>query len=195
LILAGIVSANSVQAAPATLASSISGVAVSQGATATGSTLPLIKGALKIMAWTKAKAAVVIGLGLLFAAGTATVAVKKIHDHGAYLWQVDSKEKWLAISNRVPPQVEIVPTRFPRRGWASWDGAVLVGINESLEMLLLVAYDHGLYRTVIQSNLTDKRYDYIANLPAGAREALQRSLESKLQLKVSRETRNTGFLS
>src|ERR1039458_9396235 len=52
-IIAGTISANSVQAAPVTLAKSVTAVAIVKGAAASGSTLTLIKGALKIMAWTK----------------------------------------------------------------------------------------------------------------------------------------------
>jgi RNA polymerase sigma factor (sigma-70 family) len=76
-IIAGEISVNSVQAAPAALVKTISAVAVAKGAAASGSTLTLIKGALKIMAWTKAKTAIVAGAIVLLAAGTATVAVKK----------------------------------------------------------------------------------------------------------------------
>jgi RNA polymerase sigma factor (sigma-70 family) len=58
-IIAGTISANSVQAAPVALAKSVTAVAIAKGAAASGSTLTLIKGALKIMAWTKAKTAIV----------------------------------------------------------------------------------------------------------------------------------------
>jgi activator of HSP90 ATPase len=54
-IIANAVSAHSIQAAPVALTKSITAVAVTKGATVSGSTLTLIKGALKIMAWTKAK--------------------------------------------------------------------------------------------------------------------------------------------
>ena len=53
--LAGTISANSVQAAPALLAKTATAVALAKGAAASTSTLTLIKGALKIMAWTKTK--------------------------------------------------------------------------------------------------------------------------------------------
>ena len=76
VVIGSAVSANSVQAAPAALAKTISAVAITQGATASGSTLTLIKGVLKIMAWSKAKSAIALGVGLLLAAGTATVVVK-----------------------------------------------------------------------------------------------------------------------
>ena len=78
-IIAGAVSANSVHAAPAALAKTISAVAVAKGATASISTLTLIKGALKIMAWTKAKTAAVAVAAAVLAAGTTTVAIKVIH--------------------------------------------------------------------------------------------------------------------
>ena len=69
-IIAGAVSANSIQAAPVALAKSITAVAVAKGATVSGTTLTLIKGALKIMAWTKAKTAIVVGTAVILAAGT-----------------------------------------------------------------------------------------------------------------------------
>ena len=74
-IIAGVVSANSVSAAPTALATSITAVAITKGAVASGSTLTLVKGALKLMAWTKAKTAVV-GMGILLVAGTGAVIVK-----------------------------------------------------------------------------------------------------------------------
>ena len=75
--IAGTISANSVQAAPVALAKTVTAVAIAKGAAASASTLTLIKGALKIMAWTKAKTAVVISLTTVLAVSTATVAVKK----------------------------------------------------------------------------------------------------------------------
>ena len=78
--ITGAISANSVQAAPVGLAKAVTAVAVAKGVAASGSTLTLIKGALKIMAWTKIKTAVVAGVVLILAAGT-TVAVKYAGHH------------------------------------------------------------------------------------------------------------------
>ena len=78
-ILAGAISANSVQAAPVALAKSVTAVAIAKGAAASGSTLTLIKGALKIMAWTKAKTAIVAGAIMLLVAGTVTILVVQHH--------------------------------------------------------------------------------------------------------------------
>jgi RNA polymerase sigma factor (sigma-70 family) len=80
-VLTAAISANSVQAAPALLAKTATAVAITKGAAASGSTLTLIKGALKLMAWTKAKTAIVAGMGVLLAAGTATLAVNELAPH------------------------------------------------------------------------------------------------------------------
>jgi RNA polymerase sigma factor (sigma-70 family) len=74
-ILAGAISTCSVQAAPAALAKSVAAVALAKGAMASTSTLTLINGALKIMAWTKAKTAVIAGVAAILAVGTTTPIV------------------------------------------------------------------------------------------------------------------------
>jgi RNA polymerase sigma factor (sigma-70 family) len=76
-ILVATISANSVQAAPAGLAKTISFVAAAKGAAATTSTLTIVKGALKIMTWTKMKLAIAVGMGVLLVAGTTTLIAQK----------------------------------------------------------------------------------------------------------------------
>jgi len=75
-VLTAAIAANSVQAAPLGLAATVTATAA-KGAVVGGSTLTLIKGALKVMAWTKMKIAVAVGAGVLLAAGTA-ITVEKI---------------------------------------------------------------------------------------------------------------------
>ena len=77
-ILAGAVSANCIQAVPPGLANTISAVAAAKGAAAGTSTLTLVKGALKIMAWTKIKTAAVAGAAVILCAGTP-LAVHVVH--------------------------------------------------------------------------------------------------------------------
>ncbi len=72
-ILAGVISANSVQATPVLLTKTITAGAVAKGATASASTLTLIKGALKVMAHAKLKTAALVGAALLVAGGSAVV--------------------------------------------------------------------------------------------------------------------------
>ena len=73
-VIAGAVSANSVQAAPLGLASSVT-VAAIKGTAVTASTLTLIKTTLELMAWTKLKTAAVAGAVVMIAVGTATVGM------------------------------------------------------------------------------------------------------------------------
>ena len=72
--IAGVIAENSVQAAPVGLSASVT-VAVVQGAAVTTSTLTLIKTTLRIMAWTKLKTGLVIGVITLLTAGTATLLI------------------------------------------------------------------------------------------------------------------------
>ena len=75
-VIAGSISANSVQAAPNGLAASVA-AAAAKGTAVTTSTLTLINTTLKLMAWTKLKTAVVVGVVAIMAAGTATVTIQR----------------------------------------------------------------------------------------------------------------------
>jgi RNA polymerase sigma factor (sigma-70 family) len=77
-VIAGAVSANSVHAAPVGLAMTVTATAA-KGSAAAASTLTLVKGALKLMAWTKMKTAAVTGAVIFLTAGTGVVAVKTVH--------------------------------------------------------------------------------------------------------------------
>jgi len=78
-ILTAAISANSVHAAPVALAKTVTAAALAKGAAVGGSTPTLIKGALKLMAWTKMKTTAVVGIGLIliFAGSTAVVSKKQ----------------------------------------------------------------------------------------------------------------------
>ncbi len=82
--IAETISVNSIQAAPVALAKAATAAGLAKGAASSLSTLTLIKGALKIMAWTKAKTAIVAGAVVILAAGTATpVVVHIVHQKQA----------------------------------------------------------------------------------------------------------------
>jgi RNA polymerase sigma factor (sigma-70 family) len=76
-------SAHAVRAAPAGLAKTITAVGVAKGAAASTSTLTLVKGALKIMAWTKMKTALVIGAAAFLTVGTGAIAFR--HNPAAFI--------------------------------------------------------------------------------------------------------------
>lgn len=76
-VIAGAVSANSVQAAPIGLATSVT-IAAVKGTAVTTSTLTLIKTTLKIMTWTKLKTTAVVGAITILAAGTSTIVIQTV---------------------------------------------------------------------------------------------------------------------
>jgi RNA polymerase sigma factor (sigma-70 family) len=78
-VLTATISAHSVQAAPAALAKAATAAALAKGATASGSMLTLTKGALKLMAWTQAKTAIVASIVVLSGTGAGIVAVEAVH--------------------------------------------------------------------------------------------------------------------
>jgi RNA polymerase sigma factor (sigma-70 family) len=80
-VLTAAISANSVQAAPAGLAKTISAVAMTKGAAVSTTTLTLIKGALKTMAWSKLKLTTLVCAGILIAVGVTTQAVDHQYKH------------------------------------------------------------------------------------------------------------------
>jgi RNA polymerase sigma factor (sigma-70 family) len=95
------ISANSIQAAPIGLATSVT-VAVTKGTTVTTSTLTLIKTTLKIMAWTKLKTAAVVITVAILAVGSTTVALR--------------------ATTRVKPPIEASPSPTPP-GYATPEAA------------------------------------------------------------------------
>jgi RNA polymerase sigma factor (sigma-70 family) len=80
-VLTSAISANSVHAAPAGLAVAISAAAFTKGAAASTSTLTLVKGALKLMFWSKTKIAISTALALALIAGVTTVGIEKLRGH------------------------------------------------------------------------------------------------------------------
>jgi RNA polymerase sigma factor (sigma-70 family) len=77
VVIAGAISGNSVQAAPISLASSVTAAAMTKGATLGGSTLALVRGTIKIMTWLQFKFAVGVGMAAVLAASVATVAISQ----------------------------------------------------------------------------------------------------------------------
>jgi uncharacterized protein (TIGR03435 family) len=198
-IIAGAVSASSVQAAPIGLAKTISAVAIAKGAATGGSTLALVKGALKLMALTKAKTAALVGVGILLAAGTTTMTVKEIQEHRTYPWQVQIANS--DVLRKMPPQVGIAPSKYSNSMGA---GTVSVGdangnlktlgIALPLKEIISFAYGQPSERTVFEARIPWTKYDFIANLPSGNEEALQREIKGKFGVVGNRQMRATDVL-
>jgi uncharacterized protein (TIGR03435 family) len=194
--LAGAISANSVQAAPTMLAKAVTATAIAKGAAASGSTLTLIKGALKIMAWTKMKTAIVAGVVVLLAAGTTTITVKEIQWHRIddSIW--DKGQADTRILDKAPHIVRIIPTKFPNAGgWAVAPNWKVLGVGGSVQDLVNAAYKGRLSRTIFPESLpTDRYYDFIANLPTGNEVALQNELKKQFGIVAHKEVITTNVL-
>jgi uncharacterized protein (TIGR03435 family) len=197
-IIAKEISANSIHTAPIGLAQTVSAIAATKGAAASTSTLTLIKGALKIMAWTKAKTAIVTAVVILLAAGTTTVAVKHILAPSNYdAWRAKPNFDSRSI-DKAPPQVRIVATKFPQFGGYGWNGSgnksKIMGLGAPVNYIVDAAYGFGDNRTIFSQACPTDRYDFIASLPAGNTEALQREVKKQFGLVGHTEMIETNVL-
>jgi uncharacterized protein (TIGR03435 family) len=175
--IAGGISANSVQAAPVALAKTVTAVALAKGAAAGGSTLTLVKAALKIMAWAKVKTAVVIGVGFLIVAGTTTATVKEIQDSRSdTLWDIGNKFN----ASKAPHIAKIIPTKFPDQRIVLINGETIYGMGSPFRTIIRTAYNGGEdARTIYLTALSQERFDFIANLPSGSNEALRQTIKKQ----------------
>ena len=212
--IAAAIAANSVHAAPPALAETVTAVAAAKGAAASLSTLTLIKGALKIMAWTKAKMAVAAAVGILLTTGTAIVMVKeirahRIQAHQVFPWQTFDSKLAISIMEKLPPQVKIIPTRFPNgaldggRTWSSISKDATgqaVGVNCSLSEIVRTIFGEDAdpetkARTVLATNLSSQRYDFVDSFPKDARDKVVFELRKQLKVAVRFESRDADVFN
>jgi len=199
--IAGSISANSVHAAPVGLAATIS-AAAAKGAVVSTSTLTLVKGALKIMAWTKMKTAIVAGAIVLLVTGTTTVTVKEIQKHKTYSWQQlkDFRPPW--SFEKAPQQAEILPTEKKLQTYPGpWarenieNDARFIGIAQPIQTIIECAF-HIQYpnRVVYSAELPTNKYDFIATLPHNSSQAMQQEIKKKFGVIGEFETIKTNVL-
>ena len=191
-LIAGAISANSVQAVPVALAKSITAVAIVKGSIATASTLTLVKGVLKLMVWTKIKTATGIGVVIL-AAGTTVIALDDS------FFNPNSPKLFTA-----PTNVLIVrQTHFTNQSDAAMESRPAsygkndvrrVGRNQSIEQTLEIAYGFWRTRMILPTNLPQGHLDYLITLPAHQEENLQAELKKQFGLIAHRQTRETDVL-
>ena len=198
-LIAGAVSASSVQAAPVGLAATISTVAITKGAAAGGSTLALVKGALKIMAWTKMKTAVVVGATILATGTMTTVVVNRVvhpklsatdlswADNPKY-WELNSM-----VLEKLPPVFILRATRFPNSGGRVQSGNRTMGVNHSVRDLLDNAYGYDWLR-IVSTELPSEKYDFLITLPSDPWQSLRTELQKQLGLTTHKELREVAVL-
>ena len=153
------------------------------------------------MAWTKMKTAVVIGVGILFAAGTTTVTLKEIQKHEFDdSWRTQDVLTMFKKVNEVPPQVRILPSKFrprPIRPYGDWfiSHGKTMGVVVPAETVVKAAYGCEYPdRVVLETSLPGGNYDFIANLADGSLEALQRVVRQKFGVIAKWEMLETNAL-
>jgi uncharacterized protein (TIGR03435 family) len=205
-VLTAAISANSVQAAPLGLAATVTATAA-KGAAVSGSTLTLIKGALKVMAWTKAKMAIVVGVGVLLAAGTTTVLVKE-----ASVPNLDVEQYFKTIGipmtngtwadfDKIPPNLFVLrKTHYADFHTPNWINGTsskdrAIGRNQDLSNLMKSAY--GFYfphargtGVVLPANVPQDGYDFLTTGPEALKK-LQAEIIRQLDYTARIETRDT----
>jgi len=153
------------------------------------------------MAWTKAKTAIVVGVGILLAAGTTTVTLKEIQKHQFDdSWRTQDVNAMFKKVDQVPPQVRILPSIFrprpsrPLGDWLMGHGKTM-GVAVPAEIVVRAAYGcpHP-DRVVLAASLPDGNYDFIANLADGSQEALQRVVRQKFGVIAKWEMLETNAL-
>lgn len=105
--IAGVISANSVQAAPLALAGTTTAVAVSGGTTASTSTLTLVKEALKIMAYKKATTAAVGIVLFLLISGTTMIVIESESGHGPIGALIEKKRQKDALMKQMDSMIPV----------------------------------------------------------------------------------------
>ena len=196
--IATALSAHSVQAAPAALSQTIATATLASGAAGGSSALNLCQGALKLMAWTKIKTAILAAAAVLLIAGT-TITIENMREHRMYAWE-DKNFTFPKIVKETPPQVRILPSKF--RFPADFHGAFedggdgrLIGIAAGFPTLVQSAFHVSHQdRIIYPPDSPTGAYDYIANLRHGSPAALQKEIKRKLGVSGSFETLDTDVL-
>jgi uncharacterized protein (TIGR03435 family) len=199
-VLTVAISANSAQAAPAALAKAATAVALANGVTGSPTTLTLTKGALKLMAWTKAQGAIVTGAILLLIAGTTAVTVREIAVYRSEEWRVRMD---VSVLDSAPRQVKILPALRSRpnviSGWEEYHG-MLLGLNQSMPEIVFAAYNDGRFpsisraRMIFSDPIPEGTYDFISNVPKNQKEALQQEITKEFGLAGRLEWIETNVL-
>lgn len=167
-VITAAISANSVRAAPAALAQSVTAAAVVKGTVASGSILAVMTGVLKLIAWAKMKTTVVIGAALVLATGAVAASMYEI-----ILKNANSCS--YGLLHRAPPTLVIRPTKFSTREPHGIGLDKAVYVNQSLPQLLAIAYDIEPWRMILPEKTSAGRFDYLATLPEGQNAAALRN--------------------
>lgn len=174
-IIAGLVSANSVQAAPSALAKTISIAARGKGE-AVGSSFVIAQKTLKTLLWAKAKLAITLTLATAITSVSAVVAVEKILESNR------QELLWGSANLYDLPSVLIIRSssaKFEKSYRRNGDR--FRGIKQPFSTLLEAAYNFSPQRMVLPKEIPAGEFDFIATI-LKPQDALQAEIQKQFQL-------------
>ena len=219
-VISRVIAANAVQSAPAELGKCAIAVALAKGATASQYTSTLIQGAIKLMAWNKAKIIALASAGILAASGMALVTIQaaqtaaqraeapnmldecrqlfakglrgsELQDAIAQLMKSHRPVAFVRLSKAARGELSGKTT-----GMITTEGRVQIGA--SLIEVLRYAYDLGAQfpqnRIVMPGNLVYTRCDYIDTTKQRGREILRQELKDRMGILALHEQRKNLLL-
>lgn len=200
-MIVGVVTANSIQAAPAGLVNSVSAVAVAKGVAASGSTLVLMKGTLKIMTWIKTKTAIGVGVALVVASGGAASVLFATGGTSSVYETIWKRPDWTTIDKleTAPPTLILRESRFKSgeppsgRNMGTTSGK-WVHTGATVPNLLSLAYSVGQARMVLPAEMPKGTYDLMLTLTNHQKEALQDEIKKQFGLAGRKEIQETDVL-
>lgn len=101
------------------------------------------------------------------------------------------------IMEDVPPQVVLIPTEYsaPSGGWGTSRSNMTIGIRMSADFVLQSAYAWpSRQRMRLPDRMPEGQFDFIANLPTGALEALQAEIKKQWGLIAEKQLLTTNVL-
>jgi uncharacterized protein (TIGR03435 family) len=206
-VLTTAISANSVHAAPVMLATTATGLALAQSG-AGPLTLAIVKGTSKLMAWAKAKTAMLIA-GSMLAAAATTGFVTELKNNPSSPDEVYEKiwaclqapdpdtDRIAALFKAAPAALIIRPTHYTNCAGGAWDMDThkSCAVNMHIRQLLNIAYDNCWQRLIFPVEAPAGYFDFMATLPAGKNAAaLQEEIKTRFGLIAHKETRETDVL-
>jgi uncharacterized protein (TIGR03435 family) len=173
--IAGLISVNSVQAAPVALTKTISIAAMGKGAAVGTSILGLVTDASQLMAWAKLKIAFAVGLASILASVSTIVTVEKIASaREGSIWTEENLYQ-------LPPLLIVRPSSEKLEKSYRRNGERFKGVKEPVTILLEAAYDFSPSRMIFSEKIPADNFDFISTVPHG-QAALQSEIQKQLKL-------------
>jgi uncharacterized protein (TIGR03435 family) len=182
-IIAGMISANSIQAAPVALAKTVTAVAIVKGGAASGSALILVKGALKLMTLAKAKTTALVSTAIVLAAGVTAIAV----DESFWRMHLENLQTAAAV-------LIVRPTQYSDHMAMTDDKGRVIAHNLNFADLLEVAYGFSPQRMILPINIPSGEFELMLTLLDHQKEALQKVIRQQFGYTARNEMRETDVL-